>query len=66
MDSLCGEPVCLWLPEAFLAPGTSKDVQSVEVGPLPEAFDVITLPEGAFSMDALQKPPLCLGLPAHV
>lgn len=50
MDSLCGEPVCLWLPEAYRAPGTSVYVQGVEVepddtGPVPEGFDVIDLPE---------------------
>lgn len=53
MDSLDGEPVCLWLPEAFRAPGTSVYVQGVEVpedyeGPIPEGFDVITLPEAEY------------------
>ena len=28
MDSLCGEPVCLWLPERFKTPGTSTYVHS--------------------------------------
>lgn len=32
MDSLCGEPVCLWLPAAYRTPGTSTYVQGVEVG----------------------------------
>lgn len=27
MDSLCGEPVCLWLPEEYKKPGTSTYVQ---------------------------------------
>ena len=27
MESLCGEPVCLWLPEACRTPGTSEYVQ---------------------------------------
>ena len=47
MKSLCGEPVCLWLPQAYVAPGTSTYVQGVEVeenyaGPVPEGFDVIS------------------------
>ena len=53
MDSLCGEPVCLWLPERYVKPGTSKYVQGVEVAPdysgaIPEGFDVITLPEAEY------------------
>ena len=28
---LGGEPVCLWLPDAYIAPGTSRYVQGVEV-----------------------------------
>lgn len=49
MDSLCGEPVCLWLPDKEIKPGTSKYVQGVETeidytGVIPEGFDVITLP----------------------
>lgn len=49
MDSLCGEPVCLWLPEAYRKPNTSAYVQGVEAepdyaGPVPEGFDVIDLP----------------------
>jgi AraC family transcriptional regulator len=31
MISLCGEPVCLWLPEQYRKPGTSEYVQGVEV-----------------------------------
>jgi len=55
MDSLCGEPVCLWLPEQYKAPGTSTYVQGVEVdldyaGVVPEGFDVITLPEAEYLM----------------
>ncbi|MGN1027807.1 MAG: helix-turn-helix transcriptional regulator [Faecousia sp.] len=50
MDSLCGEPVFLWLPEQYRAPGTSVYVQGVEAaedfeGAIPEGFDVIELPE---------------------
>ena len=55
MDSLCGEPVCLWLPERYIAPNTSKYVQGVEVeadysGVIPEGFDVITLPACEYLM----------------
>ncbi len=53
MDSLCGEPVCLWLPERFKKPGTSTYVQGVETdkdyaGEVPEGFDVITLPAASY------------------
>ena len=53
MDSLCGEPVCLWLPEAYKKPNTSTYVQGVEVtadydGVIPEGFDVIDLPEAEY------------------
>lgn len=53
MDSLCGEPVCLWLPEAYKKPNTSTYVQGVEAEPdytgkIPEGFDVITLPEAEY------------------
>lgn len=55
MDSLCGEPVCLWLLEAYRKPGTSTYVQGVEApedydGPVPEGFDVITLPVADYLM----------------
>lgn len=55
MDSLCGEPVCMWLPEKFRKNGTSVYVQGVEVpkdfdGTVPEGFDVITLPECDYLM----------------
>ena len=54
MDSLCGEPVCLWLPEKLRA-GKSEYVQGVEVAPdykgiIPEGFDVIDLPECDYLM----------------
>lgn len=53
MDSLCGEPVCLWLPESYKAPGTSTYVQGVEVesgytGEIPEGFDIISLPASEY------------------
>lgn len=55
MDSLCGEPVCLWLPDAYKTPGTSTYVQGVEAaadyeGPVPEGFDVIRLPAADYLM----------------
>lgn len=53
MDSLCGEPVCLWLPEKYKEPNTSTYVQGVEVptdytGIVPAGFDVIELPESEY------------------
>ena len=53
MDSLCGEPVCLWLKPPYQKPGTSAYVQGVEVpvdysGPVPEGFDVLDLPEAEY------------------
>ena len=55
MRSLCGEPVCLWLPEKYKKPNTSTYVQGVEVemdymGIIPEGFDVIHLPEAEYLM----------------
>ena len=55
MDSLCGEPVSLWLPEQYKKPGTSTYVQGVEVsadyhGVIPEGFDAIELPEADYLM----------------
>lgn len=55
MDSLCGEPVSLWLPQQYKKPGTSTYVQGVEVdtdyhGAAPEGFDVIDLPEADYLM----------------
>lgn len=55
MDSLCAEPVSLWLPEQYKKPGTSTYVQGVEVdkdyhGTVPEGFDVIDLPEADYLM----------------
>ncbi len=55
MDSLCGEPVCLWLTKRYIKPGTSVYVQGVEAaadyaGPVPEGFDVITLPAAEYLM----------------
>lgn len=55
MDSLCGEPVCLWLTEKYRKPDTSVYVQGVEVpldysGIIPDGFDVIELPECDYLM----------------
>ena len=55
IKSLCGEPVCLWLPEAYIKPGTSRYVQGVEVaedytGEIPDGFDVIELPKAQYLM----------------
>ena len=55
MKSICGEPVCLWLPQKYVAEGTSEYVQGVEVamdysGEIPEGFDVIELPKCKYIM----------------
>ncbi len=55
MDSLCGEPVCMWLTDKYRKPGTSVYVQGVEVsadysGAVPEGFEVIVLPECDYLM----------------
>lgn len=55
MDSMCGEPVCLWLTGEYLKPDTSVYVQGIEVpvdydGIIPEGFDVITLLEADYLM----------------
>ena len=55
MDSLCGEPICMWLPEKYVNPNTSKYVQGVEVGidyngEIHTGFDIITLPEAEYLM----------------
>ncbi len=47
------EPVCLWLPDAFRAPGTSVYVQGVERPlednrPVPEGLDTIILPAATY------------------
>lgn len=55
IKSISGEPVCLWLPKAYIAPGTSEYVQGVEVeldydGEIPEGFEVIEFPSSKFLM----------------
>ncbi len=67
MDSLCGEPVCMWLPDNLKKPGTSTYVQGVEVdtdfrGTIPEGFDVISLAEAdylAFQGEAFAEEDYC-------
>ena len=53
IKSISGEPVCMWLPEKYIAPGTSQYVQGAEVpadyaGEIPEGFDVIDLPAARY------------------
>lgn len=55
MKSLCGEPVCLWLPSRYIRANSSKYVQGVEAaadydGPVPEGFDLIDLPAAKYLM----------------
>ncbi|HBF15724.1 MAG TPA: AraC family transcriptional regulator, partial [Clostridiales bacterium] len=55
MQSLCGEPVSMWLPEKYKKPNTSTYVQGVEVEPdyqgsIPEGFDTILLSEAEYLM----------------
>jgi hypothetical protein len=55
MQSISGEPVCLWLPDKYRKPDTSEYVQGVEVplnydSIIPEGFDVIILPEADYMM----------------
>jgi len=55
IKSISGEPVCLWLPEAYIASGTSEYVQGTEVeadyqGVIPDGFDVIELPAAKYLM----------------
>lgn len=55
IPSIDGEPVCLWLPKAYIIPGTSEYVQGVEVsmnydGTVPKGFDMIELPAAKYLM----------------
>ena len=55
MKSLCGEPVCLWLPECCRGGKGSVYVQGVEAaadyeGPVPQGFDIIDLPAAKYLM----------------
>ena len=62
MDSLCGEPVCLYLPDKYRNPMQSVYVMGVERAAdeetfVPDGFDVITLPETEYLM--FQGEPFC-------
>ncbi|MEG1360911.1 MAG: helix-turn-helix domain-containing protein [Clostridia bacterium] len=55
IKSIGGEPVCLWLPAAYVEKGTSVYVQGVEVpvdfeGVVPDGLDVIELPAAKYLM----------------
>ncbi len=55
MKSISEEPVALWLPQAYIKPGTSQYVQGVEValnydGPVPDGMDTIELPAAKYLM----------------
>lgn len=55
IKSINGEPVCLWLPKSYIAPGTSEYVQGVEVpadydGVIPDGMDIIELPAARYLM----------------
>ncbi|WP_269476935.1 helix-turn-helix transcriptional regulator [Hominibacterium faecale] len=51
--SISGEPVCMWLPDKYRNPETSKYVQGVEVSAgyqesVPDGFELISLPEADY------------------
>ncbi|WP_294377396.1 helix-turn-helix transcriptional regulator [uncultured Clostridium sp.] len=55
IPSISGEPVCMWLPEKYIEPETSKYVQGVEVSinsqiKIPDGFEIIQLPESDYIM----------------
>lgn len=55
IKSISKEPVCLWLPKAYIKPGTSEYVQGVELeldyaGEIPEGMEIIELPEADYMM----------------
>lgn len=55
INSISGEPVCLWLPKKYIKEDTSEYVQGVEVpvdydGEIPEGFEVIELPKSKYLM----------------
>ena len=72
MDSLCLEPVCMWLPAQYKKPGTSTYVQGVEVaadysGPVPEGFEIIDLPAAqylSFQGEPFAEEDYCLAIAA--
>lgn len=53
IKSICDEPVCYWLPESYILPGTSEYVHGAEVamdysGPVPEGFDLLEFPAAKY------------------
>lgn len=55
IKSLGGEPVCLWLPEKYIRPGTSEYVQGAEVAlddnsVIPDGLETIELPAASYLM----------------
>lgn len=53
MDSLCGEPISMWLPAKMIVSGTSEYVQGVEKpldfhGDIPTGFEIIDLPAATY------------------
>ena len=55
MKSISGEPVALWLPKAYIKPGTSQYVQGVEValdydGVVSDGLNTIELPAAKYLM----------------
>lgn len=70
IPSIGGEPVCLWLPEAYQKEGTSQYVQGAEVplsydGIIPEGFDMIELPASSYLMfqgEPFEEEDYCLAI----
>ncbi|MEA4919803.1 MAG: AraC family transcriptional regulator [Clostridiaceae bacterium] len=55
IKSIAGEPVSMWLPDAYIKPGTSTYVQGAEVpldydGVVPDGLEIIELPEARYLM----------------
>ena len=55
IPSISGEPVSLWLPKAYIKPGTSEYVQGVEVpldysGVVPEGMEAVEFPAAKYLM----------------
>ncbi len=55
IPSISGEPVSMWLPKAYITPGTSVYVQGVEVpldynGVVPEELEAVEFPEAKYLM----------------
>ena len=48
MDSLCGEPVCLWKQGEYYMQGVERAVD--DASPIPEGLEAVTLPEGDYLM----------------